>query len=436
MKKFIMLSAVMAAVSTAFVACSSDDDLALAPAVPEETVIDTPKGTPFSVMPYSGATRADLYNKDAWDGTNDNFVSCFKLNGRQGTADPWVNDVVFTRSSKSAAWVAERDADGAISSLKWPKDNPATTEVVESATATDFYAITDNAIKDQANNNALDYVTNWMNPVGSFTYTLPAELVKIVWEDTNNPGSLTTGYLDPSDPDYVENPDVNIIKNADLKDLMVATVSHKESDAEVVDGALPLAFKHALAGLTIQAKFLSHGEYDSNSTQNGWAKVKAVAVCGLNTSGPYTFGTGWGTLSTPVNYYYELTTPEKFDVQDETDANKANPTTKTLVAAGNWLVIPQTTTPWDISYNSGLLPNPATCAYVILKLEDFKNVGTDFFLCYPLNTTLHAGKNRTIVIDIAQGRDYSYNTDDPDKCDMYYHPATIFGGAREFKMDE
>ena len=421
MKKVILLMAACVAVGTAFVACSSDDDLVQqTPVVPEENVNE---GTPFSVMPYSGTTRATLYNSDAWDGTNATYVNCFKLYGAQGTAEPWVNDVVFTRSSKSAAWVAERDADGAVASLKWPVDNPATTEVVESATATDFYAITDNAIKDQANNNALDYVSSWMNPVGSFTYTLPTEGVNIDWEDTSNPGAL-------------EPTNVTVVKNAGLKDLMVATASHKESDPEVDNGALPLAFKHALAGLTIEAKFLSHGEYDSNPLQNGWAKVKAVAICGLKTSGTHAIGTGWNTLSTPVNYYYELATPEKFDVQDETDANKANPTTKTLVAAGNWLVIPQTTTPWDISFNSGQLPNPATCAYVILKIEDFKNEGTDFFLCYPLNTTLHAGKNRTIVIDIAQGRDYSYNTNDPNKCDMYYDPATVFGGSREFEMDE
>ena len=174
MKKFIMLSALVAATSTAFVACSSDDDLAQQPKAPE-TIVDngSSEGTPFSVMPTSGTTRAVRYGSSAWDGTSDTYVNCFKLYGKQGTADPWVKNVVFTRSSKSANWIPARDDDGTVSSLTWPVDDPATTEVVESATATNFYAITDNAIKDQANSNALDYVSEWMNTEGSFTYTLP-----------------------------------------------------------------------------------------------------------------------------------------------------------------------------------------------------------------------------------------------------------------------
>ena len=64
MKKFIMLSAVMAAVSTAFVACSSNDDLAQAPAVPEENVSE---GTPL-VINVVDATRGTDYTTSSLPG--------------------------------------------------------------------------------------------------------------------------------------------------------------------------------------------------------------------------------------------------------------------------------------------------------------------------------------------------------------------------------
>lgn len=410
------------AVGTAFVACSSDDDLVQqAPVVPEENV---EKGTPFSVMPYSGATRATLFNSNAWDGTNDNFVECFKLYGKQADLTAWMKNVVFTRSDKDAAWVAARDDDGAVASLTWPKDDGETPLVKESEITTDFYAITDNAIS--TTDNSLTGVNPWMSPEGSFTYTLQTTQASIPWEDLDNPGSLiSTG--------------VTFVDPAKMRDLMYATTTKTEAD--VTDGQLPLQFHHALSGLSIQAKFLSNGEYDSDPDANGWAKVKAVFVCGLNTTGTFTMtpssGTGaWSALGTAKYYYYAIPDAggRKIDVQAETNDNKANPAITELVPAGQWLALPQTVTACGIDYSNAL---PTTGAYVILMLEDFQNTGTDFFLFYPISTTLNAGKNRVITIDIAQGRDPYYNTEDPNYCDLFYHPSEAGGsGSREFSMDE
>ena len=418
MKKVILLMAACVAVGTAFVACSSDDDLVQqAPVVPEENV---EKGTPFSVMPYSGATRATLFNSNAWDGTNDTYVSCFKLYGKQADLTAWMKNVVFTRSAKAAAWVAARDDDGAVASLTWPKDDTETPLVKESEVATNFYAITDNAIS--TTDNSLTGVNPWMSPEGSFTYTLQTTHASIPWEDTGNPGDLIST-------------DVTFVDPAEMRDLMYATTSKMES--ETTDGALPLQFHHALAGLTIQAKFLSNSDYGNS----GYAVVKAVAICGLKTAGTFTMtpstGLGaWSDQATKYNYYYELPTPIQIDAEDDLDASVvASPTIKNLVPAGEWLMIPQTTTPWNFSYNNGNLPNANTYTYIVVKLADKQELTKDFFLCFPLNTTFNAGKNRVITIDIAQGRFCPFNFTDENYCDVFYEPSSVFGGSRPFEMD-
>ncbi len=453
MKKFIMLSAVLAAVSTAFVACSSDDDLAQAPAVPEESVVDTPQGTPFSVNPSSGATRAIRYGSSAWNGNSDTYVNCFKLYGNQtDLSNVWVKNVVFTRSAKDAAWVADRDDDGSVASLNWPKDKEATPAIVESDKSTDFYAITDNAIKGQGDDNELTGVTSWLtlsqttgeSPVniGTFHYSLQTKEQAIPWIDTSYPGLLTNF----DDTDGTPDPEIEIVDPADdkLLDLMYATTSKKES--ETTNGQLPLQFHHALSGLSVQAKFLSKADLGAG----GWAIVKAVTICGLKTAGDFTMtpsaGTGaWSSQATLVNYHYELPTAKKLDAEDDQDDDVvANPTTKELVPVGEWLVIPQTTTPWNLSYNNALLPNAANGAYIILRVEEYKNEGLESFLIFPLNTKLNAGKNRVITVDIAQGREYYASTNEnashnPKICDLHFQPSQASGStnpSREYTMDE
>ena len=450
MKKFIILSALVAAVSTAFVACSSDDDLAQQPKAPE-TIVDngSSEGTPFSVLPSSGATRANRYGSSAWDGSSETYVNCFKLYGKQtDLSNVWVNDVVFTRTAKDAAWTADRYALGSSvpdDYLKWPTkigENSQVNSKAVSSYATDFYAITDNAIQGQGQSNALTGVSSWLtlsqttgeSPVniGSFHYTLQTTSQAIPWIDTDVPGLLTNYDTTDETPD----PNITIVNPADdkLLDLMYATTSMKESETENGGGQLPLQFHHALSGLSVKAKFLSNADKGAN----GWAKVTAVTICGLNTEGTFTMtpstGLGeWSGLSTCVNYHYELPTAKTFYAQDDKDEDiVADPYTDDLVPVGEWLVIPQTTTPWDKSYNNDLLPVPSAGAYIILRVDEYKNEGLESFLIFPLNTTFNAGKNRVITVDIAQGREYYMN--DNGLCKLHFQPS-IATGSRQLEMD-
>jgi hypothetical protein len=106
-----------------------------------------------------------------------------------------------------------------------------------------------------------------------------------------------------------------------------------------------------------------------------------------------------------------------------------------LVPKGEWLVVPQTTTPWDKSYNSDLLPVPANGAYIILRVDEYKNPGFESFLLFPLNTSFNAGKNRVITVDVAQGREYYSDSNTAGVCDLHFQPSQAGGGSRQLDMD-
>jgi len=402
MKKFIMLSAVMAAVSTAFVACSSDDDLAQAPAVPEETVIDTPKGTPFSLS-VSAATRATLYNANAWDKTDGvPWVNEIKIFGKQESAsDPWINNVVFKRETYDGDWVADRSgAATSVTELNWPVDNPST-PAVESEEATSFYAITDGAI-GAGTTAAISGVSAWMSTVGTFSYALPTTTDNILWYNTNAYDLYNTVLNE-----------YTYVTNTALTDLMVAS----NETTETANGALQLGFTHALAGLTIKAMFVSDAEEGYSSV----ATVKSVMVCGLHGAGTYTFGatTPWAT-NTTVNYYYELPTP--MDFAAEAEAGTHIPVE--IVPAGTWLAIPQTVTAWNEKL-PGTDTYPTEGAFIAVRIHD-SYYDRDYIICFPLATTLNAAKNRVITINIADGRDV-FGGEDTDEGNNFaahlYTPA-------------
>ena len=410
MKKILVMSALVA-ISAAFVACSSDDDLAQQPKSPE-TIVDTPKGTPFSVQPTSGATRAARYNADAWNGTSKfgrPWVREFKLYGKQGD-NVWMNNVVFQRTAYNQTdWKPVRDASGAISKVCWPADDPATTDVVESAAATDFYAITDNAIQSSSS-DALANVSRWMAPtVGQFDYVMPtttkANMEWILAADGQN------GVYETASTAYVD--------STQIKDLMVASASTNEAGTD--GGVLDLEFKHVLAGLTVKAKFLSNqaaGEGNSGT-------IKYIKVCGLKTSGTYTFGSGWSKLDDYVIYYKEWTGSDKpvLSAQEEGTAAEAV-AIQDLVCPGEWLAIPQSTSPWDVSYMDSA-PAAAGVAYIAVRFED-DTTGDDLELWYPLNITLTAAKNKVLTIDLGQFFEpYDKDTKDNTKAAQYYKPTSV-----------
>ena len=410
MKKILVMSALVA-ISAAFVACSSDDDLAQQSKSPE-TIVDTPKGTPFSVQPTSGATRAARYNADAWNGTSKlgrPWVREFKLYGKQGD-NVWMNNVVFQRTAYNKTdWEPVRDASGAISELRWPADDPATTDVVESAAATDFYAITDNAIQSSSS-DALANVSRWMAPtVGQFDYVMPTTTkANMEWIDvtTGNGvyGTISTAYVD----------------STQINDLMVASASTNEAGTN--GGVLDLAFTHVLSGLTVKAKFLSN----LSAGQRNYVTISYIKICGLKTSGTYTFGSGWGNLDDYVVYYKEWTGDDKPVLYAQKEGTTAESTPalviEDLVCPGEWLAIPQSTTPWDTSFMGHDAAAPGV-AYVAVRLEDYKT-GDDLELWYPLNITLTAAKNKVLTIDLGQFFE-PYDTEDNVNAVHYYKPTSV-----------
>ena len=412
-KKFILFSAALAAVAT-FTGCSSEDDLVAQEPVVEEPVEEV-KGTPFKIVAsIEGATRATMYNANAWDGTNSTtWVSNIKVWGKQSSvADPWMNDVVFTRTAHNADWTASRDAAGNISKLVWPADDKET-DADEREITTNFYAITDNAIKGQSDNNALEGVSKWMNPtVGQFVYTMPKieasneedDRRNITWSEDNSYdfSAIATNQVDASK----------------VYDLMTASATKKES--ETTSGTLPLAFTHALAGLTIKAKFVNaDGRRYYDDDEEDWvgylAKIKGIKVCGLNTAGTYTIGTGWDKLNTTdYCYYKDLST-----LNITLNAEETLTTVVTLVDKGEWLVIPQTTTGWDMKTNKSY--SSLNNAYIGIYIEDENE--TNLVLYYPLAVTFNPGKNKVITIEIGDGRDVFSDTDLDGFADYQFEPS-------------
>ena len=431
MKKFIMLSALVAAVSTAFVACSSDDDLAQAPAVPEESVVDTPKGAPFSVVAFNtDDTRAVRYdaNGDGWEPTTGTtpiaatgdfaFVKSFKLYGKQtGATDPWIDNLIFARTAKSgdgSKFLPKRlsNNDTYTGTLTWP-DGSATT-------ASTFYAITDNDIPTTGDNTNLTGV-NWTPASGTFTYQVQTPEVV----NPTSPTPVAVKYYDfDSFSGILTEDKINVVDADALRDLMVATAS--KTAAADPENSVSLIFNHVMSGLAINAWFAS-GQNDATVPSS--VTIHAVMVCGLKGYSTYTFGSGFATPTTDVIYYKEFDTPINVTKQVATSAIWNDPELHELVKPGEWLVIPQTCTPWDRSVDGTSIFPAMDGAFISLLV--YNSLATDYtLLSFPLTTnaahkedlsnsplsslsdvTFYPGKTRTINLNIALGREHYLEVD-------------------------
>ena len=101
-----------------------------------------------------------------------------------------------------------------------------------------------------------------------------------------------------------------------------------------------------------------------------------------------------------------------------------SPTVETLVSAGEWLVIPQTTAPWDAKYLGNSAP-ASNVAYIAIRLVD-DYTGDDLELFYPISTTFNAAKNRVITFDLGQFFDgYDRPSTTSTDAKHYYEPATV-----------
>ena len=402
MKKFIMLSALVAATSTAFVACSSDDDLAQQPKAPETI------GTPVKVV--LDGTRANL------DNTTTANLSSFQLYGIQQTPTKnfWMDNVKFTKSGSD--W-------GSTSNPTWPVSNK---DVV-----TNFYGFAD---------GVTDGVPAGLTPsidadAQSFTFTFGDGA-----ESTQYHSIYTQTYIDglsgglKNNRQNTRNSQVStqtVLDNNNLTDLLVTydgLESGKDqiSGVEGTDGSVNLNFKHALSNLVIKAMFVGDQVkyYWPDGTQF-W--IEWIRVYGLYTSGTYTFGSGWTFGGTDNMVVYQKVfgeedsaTPDPRWTMEVTpyatytalDAAGKKATYKTIVGPGEFMVIPQDYS--SRAYVGYQTPNVAPVTdgtQCMIELYGYFKTPADaavdkgnknYFPLKVTSNTFVAGKQQVVVLDLTE----------------------------------
>jgi hypothetical protein len=415
MKKFIMLSALVAATSTAFVACSSDDDLAQQPKAPETI------GTPVKVV--LDGTRANL------DNTTTANLSSFQLYGVQQTATKnfWMDNVQFTKSGTE--W-------GSTSNPTWPVTNKDVT--------TNFYGFADGV----TNGTPAGVTPSITADAQSFTFTFGAGTESsqwfAKWSETegaiqyggawstikNNQGLRNEATLKST---------ATVLNNANLTDLLVT--KDDVTGTEGTDGSLTVNFKHALSNLVIKAMFVG----DDGGAQwpdNTRYYIQWIRVHGLYHTATYTFGTGWSIDLTNDSHdcAYEHVWGESdsadpdprwtMDIIPYTTYNGYSAAQKKasyvdIVPEGEFMVIPQTISSYKITNPGGgsTLTAAQTAGQCYIEMYGYFHLGTQGKATsyntngqthyYPLilnnaveqtdgsmQSTFVAGKKHVVVIDL------------------------------------
>ncbi len=396
MKKVILLMAACVAVGTAFVACSSDDDLVQnAPVVPEE------KGTPVKVV--LDGTRADLSKTTAAN------LSSFQLYGVQQTTikNFWMDNVKFTKSGTE--W-------GAASNPTWPVTNKDVT--------TNFYGFAD-GVTDGTPAGLTPSITA---DAQSFTFTFGNG-----FESSQYYSPFTQTYIDgltgglKNSRQNARNARIStntVLDNDNLTDLLVTY--DNTTGVEGTDGTLDLNFKHALSNLVIKAKFVG------DNTKYYWADgtmfyIEWIRVYGLYTSGTYTFGSGWTFGGSDNKVIYEKVfgeedsatpdprwTMEVIPYETFTALNDAGKkaTYQTIVGPGEFMVIPQDYS--SRAYGGYEVPNVAPITdgtqcmielYGYFKVPGQSAVDQGVLNYFPLKVTSNtfvAGKQQVVVLDLTE----------------------------------
>ena len=290
MKKFIVLSALVAATSTAFVACSSEDDLAQQPKAPETTVDNgSSEGTPLTIT-FVDATRGTDWTKTTLPSFSLYSVTHSKVN-IAAPGDP--ENKVYKR------WLGSYSAQGASSGE--PVSNTATsnpgeytgvftiaeTKWPDESTAYDFYALSDATFAKEAGDVDAEHFD--ASP-RTFTYTV-----------TN---------------DY-----------ANQTDLLVASTLNKKATDN--GGNVSLDFYHALARIK-SVKLMYHA---SETNTGAFFIIKSMTLKNVASTGTFTFpdadltatnvNTSWSGQKDLADYTftfadYELDANDNILVFDET----------------------------------------------------------------------------------------------------------------------
>ena len=264
MKKILVMSALVA-FSTAFVACSSDDDLVQQkPNVPEESVEE---GIPMTVKVADLASRGTDITTSTLEG--------FTLYSTMTPA--WTTGKLFGKDA-GGNWTTNTD-------LAWPDKETYT-----------FFGISDVdnlADFDEDTHKDVPVVTA---STCSFNYAMPISL---------KPGT---------DDEYYYN-------SEDLKDLLVAktTCSSESGDPK---GTLEVDFQHALAQITAIKVYCSAERmetisgYDPDEDIPYWRfRINGIRLGGLKAVGTYTFdaATPWSVSGEDAEFEVPLNIPADDD---------------------------------------------------------------------------------------------------------------------------
>ena len=395
MKKMVLMAAFVAA-GAAFVACSSNDDLVQqAPEVPEV------KGTPVKVV--LDGTRANL------DNTTTANLASFQLYGVQQTPvkNFWMDNVQFTKSGSE--W-------GAASNPTWPLTNKDVT--------TNFYGFADGV----TNGTPLGVTPSIDADAQSFTFTFGDGA-----ESTQYHSIYTQTYIDGLSSPGLKTSRQNtrnsqkstqtVLDNNNLTDLLVTY--DNSTGTEGTDGTISLNFKHALSNLVIKAMFVG------DETQYYWPNgtkfwIEWIRVYGLNTSGTYTFGSGW-TFDSPNQVVYQKVfgeedsaTPDPrwtmevipYATYTALNAAEKKATYQTIVGPGEFMVIPQ-----DYSSRAYVGYQPANVAPItdgtqcLIELYGYFKTPEDaavdkgnknYFPLKVTSNTFIAGKQQVVVLDLTE----------------------------------
>ena len=397
-KKLILFGAAFAALAT-FTGCSSDEPLAdvQQPQLQEPDSVEVvEQGTPMTVFLGSGSSRADL-NKKVGD------LQSFKLWAVQQT-DPkarWLDGAVF-KGNNTDGWTAT----GAV----WP--------TTQKTTASKFYGYAD--FSDLTGTDVPGIAPTIGVNGQSFTYTLGdgansklyyTQFTEAVIQEYSEIDAATAETLQGLRDELNETVEAfNVVDKNTMPDLLV-TADGAEG-VEGNDGKFSLNLKHALSNLVIKAKFNTSASGDTWQAGTTYY-IEWIRVFGLYTSGTYTFGSGWnfdGDTDKKVvyeKYFGEGVEHAKaISIQPYTDIATNGVKYTTLADLGEFMMIPQTFTPWSSTGIAGTATEPSGVYlefYGFIKNSNDEMSFTDGQHFLPLTVTNRefvAGRAHTLVVDL------------------------------------